>query len=69
MFALLVSQSSKDGQQRWAAFLRSWWSLIEVLGDELTVSHQCVPTAKAASSLPGCVRQSISSRSREVMLL
>ncbi|KAK4827512.1 hypothetical protein QYF61_018838 [Mycteria americana] len=35
----------------------------------LNTSHQCALAAKAANSILGCIRQSIASRSREVILL
>jgi len=37
-------------------------------GDRLTMSWQCALVAKKASGLLGCIRRSVGSRSREVLL-
>ncbi|KAJ7417727.1 hypothetical protein BTVI_31628 [Pitangus sulphuratus] len=45
-------------------------SLIEkdLVDTKLSVSHQCAPEAKAASSILGCIRRRIAKRSREGIL-
>ena len=39
-----------------------------VLVYKLTMSHQCALIAKQASGMPECIKQSVASRSREVLL-
>jgi len=39
-----------------------------LVDDRLTMSHQCALAAKKASGVPGCIRRSVASRSREVLL-
>jgi len=39
-----------------------------LVGDGLTMSQQCALVAKKASGILGCIRRSVASRSREVLL-
>ena len=40
-----------------------------LVGTKLNVNQQCAPAAKKVSSVPDCIRQSITSRLKEVTLL
>jgi len=39
-----------------------------LLDDKWTMSQQCDPVAKKASGILGCIKKSVGSRSREVLL-
>jgi len=42
--------------------------LVLLVDDRLTLSHQCALVAKKANSILGCMKKSVTSRSREVLL-
>jgi len=42
--------------------------MVVLLNNELNITHQCALAAKVANSIPGCIRQNIASRSRELIL-
>jgi len=39
-----------------------------LVDDKLTISHQCALVAKAASGILGCIKRSVASGSREILL-
>jgi len=39
-----------------------------LVGDRLTMSPECAPVAKKAKDILGCIKKSVASRSREVLL-
>jgi len=69
---LYLGRNNPMHQYRLGAYLLKRSSVERDLGvlvdDKLTMSQQCALAAKMANVLLGCIRRSVASRSREVLL-